>query len=457
MKTLNSIALLTATIFLSFHIVVAQDDFYPSKKKTKNKDVEEYLHQEETINDADYSTATDYYYDKRAEEAQEEYNRQMGITDSTTYYEDENGNVRITNNYYNGDNYNFENEYYDYEYTSRIRRFHRPVGRYGYYDDYYTNYYYYNYDPYYYGTSVYVSYGWWYPSPWRWSVGWGWGGGYYGGGWGWNYGWGHGWGSPWHWGYGGGWGWYGSSYWGGYNHGYWDGYHDGLYASGNYYNSYDRNSYYYGKRGGSSGSEGYGGVRNTSINNSGKSLSFGEKYEQAIKSNPSLNTTSPKTGISNQPKAGYNTPVKQNTATNGNMPIKTNPNTNTPPKYGNAPTKTNTGTNYPVKPSTKPTNNYSPPKKANGQVNPNTPQPNNYTPKPKSSYGTPRNNTKPTYTPQPSKPKPTYNKPSPRQNYNPPKSSPKPSYSAPKSSGSFNKGGSRPGGSYGGGARRSPR
>lgn len=430
MKAFRTISLITLATFLGAN-VYAQDDFYPSsKKKSEKSDEANYLEQEqEEINDADYSTATDYYYDQREREAQEEYNRQLGITDSTTYYEDENGNVRITNNYYNGDNYDFDNEYYDYEYTSRIRRFHRPAGRYGYYDDYYTNYYYYNYDPYFYGTSIYVSYGWWYPSPWRWCVGWG---GYYGG-WGWSYGWG----SPWHWGYGGGWGWYGSSYWSGYNHGYMNGYYDGLYASGNYYNSYDRNSHYYGKRGNTGGSDGYGGTRATTVNAGGKSLTFGEKYEQAIKSNPSLNTV-PKSGISSSPKNNANTPTKGNVTT----PVKQN-------TYGTAP-KTNT---TPAGTNPKP---YTPPTKTQGGNNPKP-----YTPPTRNNV--PKTNPKPNYTPQPkNNTRPSYTKPSPKQNYNPPKSNSRPSYSPPsRSGGSYNKGGgssggSRSGGSFGG-SRKSPR
>ncbi len=49
------------------------------------------------------------------------------------------GNTYVTNNYYD--------DYYDYAYSSRIRRFYNPVYNYGYYDNFYTNMYYYNYDP----------------------------------------------------------------------------------------------------------------------------------------------------------------------------------------------------------------------------------------------------------------------------------------------------------------------
>ena len=71
--------------------VSAQDDFYPSKKK-KSKEVT-ISPVDEKINDSQYSTATDYYYDKKQTEKEAQYNQRMGITDSTTYYEDENGNT----------------------------------------------------------------------------------------------------------------------------------------------------------------------------------------------------------------------------------------------------------------------------------------------------------------------------------------------------------------------------
>ena len=62
------------------------------------------------------------------------------------------GNTYITNNYYDDD------DYYDYAYSSRIRRFHTSVGcGYGYYNDYYTNSYWYDYNPWSYGVSIYLS------------------------------------------------------------------------------------------------------------------------------------------------------------------------------------------------------------------------------------------------------------------------------------------------------------
>ena len=154
-------------------------------------------------------------------------------TKSSQAYTDDNGDTYISNNYYNEDDFNYD-DYYDYEYATRIRRFHSPVVVSDcYYDSYYTNSYWYNYDPYYYGTSVYMGYNWW-PS-------YGYYGGYYGSGWGVSIGYG---------GYYGGYPYYGGyygggSYWAGYNHGYNNGYYDGRYGNSTsyYYNSYDRTNY----------------------------------------------------------------------------------------------------------------------------------------------------------------------------------------------------------------------
>ncbi|MBO7227198.1 MAG: hypothetical protein J6V33_06415, partial [Bacteroidales bacterium] len=60
-----------------------------------------------------------------------------------------------------------ESDYYDYSYAARIRRFDAPVVGIGYYDDYYTNMYWYTYNPNYWGVSIYLGYNWWYPS-WYW-------------------------------------------------------------------------------------------------------------------------------------------------------------------------------------------------------------------------------------------------------------------------------------------------
>ena len=51
-------------------------------------------------------------------------------------------------------------DYYDYSFSSRIRRFHRPMYYSGYYGGIYTDYYWYNNDPFSCGTSIYYGYNW---------------------------------------------------------------------------------------------------------------------------------------------------------------------------------------------------------------------------------------------------------------------------------------------------------
>ena len=141
------------------------------------------------------------------------------------------------------DTFNYD-DYYDYEYSSRLRRFQSDdYLSNDYYSDYYTNSYWYDANPYYYGTSIYLGYNWWYPSySYYYRPGWYMGFGYdpfftYGG-------WGY---RPYRYGWG-----YGSYSWG-YNDGFWDGYWAGRYDRiyDYCYNPYDRNTYtqgYYGRR-----------------------------------------------------------------------------------------------------------------------------------------------------------------------------------------------------------------
>ena len=51
-------------------------------------------------------------------------------------------------------------DYYDYSFSSRIRRFHRPLYYSSYYGGMYTDYYWYNNDPFSCGTSIYLGYNW---------------------------------------------------------------------------------------------------------------------------------------------------------------------------------------------------------------------------------------------------------------------------------------------------------
>ncbi len=110
-------------------------------------------------------------------------------------------------------------EYYDYDYASRIDRFHNSAGSFGYYAPVYSGYY-----PSY-GPSLSIGYGWGMPSSYfSFGFNYGWGGGYYN-----PYCY-----DPWYcnsW-YGYPYYGYGGSYWAGYNHGYSNGYYAG---GGGYY------------------------------------------------------------------------------------------------------------------------------------------------------------------------------------------------------------------------------
>ncbi|HOW32536.1 MAG TPA: hypothetical protein PLP88_13310, partial [Bacteroidales bacterium] len=75
----------------------------------------------------------------------------------TEQYTSADGDTYITNNYYSDD-------YYDYAYAARLRRFHNHNYYNSYYSDWYTNMYWYDYNPFSWGTSIYLGYNFWYPS-----------------------------------------------------------------------------------------------------------------------------------------------------------------------------------------------------------------------------------------------------------------------------------------------------
>lgn len=199
---------------------------------------------------------------KAQEEADKRYNDSIAAVKKAQKEKDD------ANPYYKDREFKYD-DYYDYEYATRVRRFNNGINGLSYYDNYYTNSYWYSNNPYNYGISVYNGYSWWGPgynsysySPsinfynsWGWGCnpGYGYGGynpymsayaqgynnGFYNGMWGNYYGYGnpYGYGSPF--GYG-----YGYPY---YSYGY-GGY--GYYNGWGYYNSYDNNSgyAYYGPR-----------------------------------------------------------------------------------------------------------------------------------------------------------------------------------------------------------------
>jgi hypothetical protein len=217
------------------------------------------------------SSYDDIYY-----EPNEKYLNDYSYTEEETYQEvEEEPQTTMTNKYESGDPYrgqdvdpqseayrgqggttvinNYYDAPYDYYYSSRIRRFHRPYTGFGYYSGAYTNYRWY--DPYYNGVSIYFSWG----TPWYVTTP-----GYhryyrypyhshYYSHWGYD---------PWYSPYG-----YGSSYWSynsGYRHGYWHGFNDGYYyGSGGHYGSYygGYNQYGYNENSGYSPTEYHYGPR----------------------------------------------------------------------------------------------------------------------------------------------------------------------------------------------------
>ena len=64
------------------------------------------------------------------------------------------------NPYYKDREFKYD-DYYDYEYATRVKRFNNNINGLSYYDNYYTNSYWYNQNPYNYGVSVYNGYSWW--------------------------------------------------------------------------------------------------------------------------------------------------------------------------------------------------------------------------------------------------------------------------------------------------------
>jgi hypothetical protein len=188
-------------------VVVAQSqvpvatDYTSSKNQVNNNDVSQSA-------DNQVSGATEYT----------NYEDQPGGAVSESYTEP-GGDTYINNNYYDN--------YYDYAYASRLRRFHSNYFMDSYYNDYYSNMYFYDYNPWSWGTSIYFNSGWYSPS-FGMSFGWGWP----------SYSYGLGYPS------------YGS-YWSGYYDGYYDGYWAGNSNQGWYSNDGGghNNGYYYGHRG----------------------------------------------------------------------------------------------------------------------------------------------------------------------------------------------------------------
>jgi hypothetical protein len=247
------------------------DDVYYSPKANANEQTANKQQPASSTPATEYSTPV-----KDADQGQsvnQENRFDYDGNSSSTQTTGQDGNTYVTNNYYNDD------DYYDYAYTARIRRFNNPMWGYSYYDSYYTNSYWYDYNPHNWGVSIYCGYNWWAPSAWYapsyTAFSWGyspynyWYNAPY-------YGYGYNPYSPY--GYNNGWGSYNYGYANGYNNGYWNGYYDGLYNNPYYFNSYDNYSYndvYNGPRRNTTGSVADNGNRTRSV---------AQAYNRALKS-----------------------------------------------------------------------------------------------------------------------------------------------------------------------------
>lgn len=281
-------------------------------------------------------------------------------------------------------------DYYDYEYATRVKRFNNNINGLGYYDNYYTNSYWYNKNPYNYGVSVYNGYSWWGSSYNSYSYNpsvnfynnYGWGCNNYGyngynpymsaysqgynngfnnGMWG-NY---YGYGNPYNNGYG-----IGNSFGYGYNpYGYSNsfaspynyGYNNPYNAGWGYYNSQDLNSSYsYGPRTAHGGGNSH---RTTNPGTDGHRDSYYDKYIQDVTSQQSHSVkfseleSSPRTQTINEPVRVNNAGVpigtggvKHQPYNNGDNPIRENtpirnldadpiPNHSVPTRNNNLPTR----------------------------------------------------------------------------------------------------------------------
>lgn len=270
-------------------------------------------------------------------------------------------------------------DYYDYQYSARLRRFHGPSFGFNYYNNYFTNSFWYSNNPYHCGVSIYYGYNFWDPfyydpfythyhlmlSPY-----------YY---------------SNWH-----------------AHHHYYHPYNNYLLAAHyypTYFNSYDNNSIYYGPR----------------IDNKNKTPErFARLYKETVKNNMPSTTSkfssesevkSPSYYSKNPSNTFFERPLKGNKI-NSSSSAKTNTNIFSKPNKNNS---LNKGNNY-----YKPENNspsYSQPKPNNSK--PAFSKPSYNKPKPTKSYSRPKQNTQR---------KPSYNKSTPSPSNNKSYSSPSRSY-----------------------------
>ncbi|MDR2971867.1 MAG: hypothetical protein LBU83_08075 [Bacteroidales bacterium] len=319
-KILPILALFLIAVSCQTGSFVYYDDIYVKSTDSQYQvKIEQPAKQTTIENDYQYYEDTDYLVTQ--EPNTDNYPVEQEI------YSDESGNTYITNNYYYEDG-----DYYDYYFSSRIKRFHTNFSLgFGYYDPFYTNMYWYNYSPAYWGVSIYLGYNWWWPSyyyrPWYYDWG------YY------NYGFCYGW----------GWGCHRPWYTGGYWNGYYDGYYAGYWA-GYYHNNYDNNyAYYYGHRNNIGPSNGRNSTRTISGKDDDDNIttryvsrstpeSFNQRYAN-ITNNPSNSTRNI------TPNSSSETSTNSSPSIEGRNVITRGEGTNTDVRQTEAGRTTNTNTN----------------------------------------------------------------------------------------------------------------
>jgi hypothetical protein len=220
-----------------------------------------------------------------------------------------------------------------------------------------TNVYYYNYNPYYWGNSIYMGYTWWGPSYTNviWFNNWYRPYNYYWGGW-----------------YVNNWNWYNRPYYNNwYVNNYWNGWNQG-YSAGysNYYNSFDNNTNYYGLRRSPSTT---GQNRTT---NSTSNSNFVERPSTYTKTDfkPSVNYERPVYNSPTQPKVDrpqYTKPVENNTWSSPK------------PQYDSKPVQ-----NFDKPVDSRPSQNYSRPQPVQNYSRPENKPVQSYT-RPQQSYSKP--------------------------------------------------------------------
>ncbi len=231
-------ALILSACSTTYYSSVPYDDVYYQGQTTARN------HQ---ATDPEYSEVEVYegQYDQQYPE--EEYQEEQEYVENPDYYND----------------FDF---YYNYLFSSRLRRFHRPYYSFGYYNNYYTNMYWYEMNPYMWGSSIYLNTNWMMPYEYA-----GWSGNFFG---------------SLAWGFGGfnmGWPYYGSGwpYYGGY--GGWPHYGYGFYGYNYYSPFYNYHGYYYNSRDSYSHYYQHRPNRGRNYNRPNRaSNTFGDMYESRV-------------------------------------------------------------------------------------------------------------------------------------------------------------------------------